>query len=320
MQVKLLQLDGKLPNLAIMKLAHWHLGMGNQISLRRNVQPQLWDKPADLVYASAIFEKTQPKIEELTNAYPDATTGGSGIPEKLALTVESLMGLAPGEYEHYDYSLYPEYRWSIGFTQRGCRLRCGFCIVPKKEGKPVPVNTINDIWRTGYPKNIVLLDNDFFGQPKEEWLERARELKEGEFKVCFSQGINVRLIDEEGARILAKLRYHNSHFDRRRLYTAWDNLGQERIVLRGLDMLNQAGIPPKHVMVYMLTGYADGETMGQVMERFKKLREKGYMPYPMVYDPSNKTLKAFQRWVIGRYHQFISWEDFRKGPGATEEE
>ena len=51
---------------------------------------------------------------------------------------------------------------SIGFTQRGCRLKCGFCVVPKKEGKPRAVNTIADIWR-GEPwrKHLHLLDNYF---------------------------------------------------------------------------------------------------------------------------------------------------------------
>ena len=51
------------------------------------------------------------------------------------------------EREAYDYSIYPEFTGSIGFTARGCRLRCGFCVVPRKEGKPRPINTIANIWR-----------------------------------------------------------------------------------------------------------------------------------------------------------------------------
>src|SRR6266436_1647510 len=34
-----------------------------------------------------------------------------------------------------DYSLYPKFTGSLGFTQRGCRLSCKFCVVPIKEGK-----------------------------------------------------------------------------------------------------------------------------------------------------------------------------------------
>ena len=46
-----------------------------------------------------------------------------------------------------DYTLYPEYLHSIGFTQRGCRLHCPFCVVPRKEGRVQPVATIAAIWR-----------------------------------------------------------------------------------------------------------------------------------------------------------------------------
>jgi hypothetical protein len=71
---------------------------------------------------------------------------------------------------------------SIGFTQRGCRLKCG--VVPKKEGKPRSVNSIYSIWRgEPWPKHLHLLDNDFFGQPREQWEARIDEIKRGNFKV-----------------------------------------------------------------------------------------------------------------------------------------
>ena len=55
-------------------------------------------------------------------------------------------------------------------------------------GKPKPVRTIAEIWRgRGHPRKILLLDNDFFGQPREEWLARIRELREGNFRVCFAR-------------------------------------------------------------------------------------------------------------------------------------
>ena len=92
----------------------------------------------------------------------------------------------------------PSYPWSLGFTQRGCRLNCGFCVVPKKEGRPRAMNSIINIWRPQTERCILLLDNDFFGQPKEQWQARVDEIREGRFKVNFSQGINVRLINRRG--------------------------------------------------------------------------------------------------------------------------
>jgi hypothetical protein len=38
-------------------------------------------------------------------------------------TVEQLLGV--DDYEHYDYSINPGFEAPIGFTQRGCRLKCG---------------------------------------------------------------------------------------------------------------------------------------------------------------------------------------------------
>ena len=41
--VKLVQLDGKLPNLALMQLAHWHSSQGDWVKLTKSVQPTLFD-------------------------------------------------------------------------------------------------------------------------------------------------------------------------------------------------------------------------------------------------------------------------------------
>ena len=120
------------------------------------------------------------------------------------------------------------------------------------------MNTIRSIWRPNTERCILLLDNDFFGQPKEQWQARIDELQEGRFKVNFNQGVNVRLVNDEAAQALASVRYYDGRFTKRRLYTAWDNLGQEKIFFQGVDRLEAAGIPPRHLMVYMLVGYAPG--------------------------------------------------------------
>ena len=317
--VKLIQLDGKLPNLALMKLAHWHRAKGDTVTLATTPQPDLWAQgPFQHVYASGIFTNSMKDLEYIRAHIPHAVTGGTADPEHLDITVETTIG--EEEYEHYDYSIYPHYPWSMGFTQRGCRLSCGFCIVPKKEGKPKSVNTIRSIWRPGTPKCVLLIDNDFFGQDKDQWQARIEELREGNFRVAFSQGINIRMINDESAQALASVQYRDDQFERRRLYTAWDNLGQEKVFFKGVQKLNEAGIPTKHLMVYMLTGYKKDETMEEILHRYNELRAAGCKPYPMVYGNS-AILKTFQRWVIGRYAEFIPWEEFHKtAPTPGEDE
>jgi hypothetical protein len=217
---------------------------------------------------------------------------------------------ATPEYEFYDYGGYPEFQESIGFTQRGCRLKCKFCVVPAKEGKPRSTNTIAAIWRGGdYPKKLHLLDNDFFGQP--EWRDRIAEIREGAFRVCLSQGINVRLINDESAAALAGIEYRDTRFSRRILYTAWDNIGDEKVFFRGVDTLEKAGIPPTHLRAYMLVGFDPLETWDRIWTRFNRMVERGIEPYPMVYSERRKDLKAFQRWVVMGLYRFVPWDEYK---------
>lgn len=319
MNIRLTQIDGKLPNLALMKLSHWHKERGDSVYFTRHITKDMFESEYDIVYGSAIFTFSQKHIDRFMVNFPNAILGGTGtwnknLPETsfmadIGKTVES--EIIGGEYEHYDYSIYPDYQWSIGFSARGCRLRCGFCVVPQKEGKPRSVNSIYDIWRDGTDKNICLLDNDFFGQG-ETLQKRIDEILEGGFKVCFNQGINVRLIDDNAAYWLARIPYYDDQFKTRRLYTAWDNFKDEEIFFKGVNKLEDAGVNPTHLMVYMLIGYDPQETWERIFHRFNKMVERGIRPYPMVYNNGNKELKRFQRWVIRRYYEFIKWEDYQR--------
>jgi hypothetical protein len=164
MKVLLLHLDGKLPNLALMRIAAHHRALGDQVTLRHAptpaaVAPELGDR-FDRVYASAVFARTRPVAERLLQERPDAIIGGTGW--DLTRTLEDV-GITT---KALDYDDYPRFRPSIGFTQRGCRLTCSFCVVPRKEGEAREEQSIADIWRgNDHPREILLLDNDFFGVP-----------------------------------------------------------------------------------------------------------------------------------------------------------
>jgi hypothetical protein len=313
-KIRLTQIDGALPNLALMKLAHWHRSIGDEVVLTRQIERDLFESEYDVVYGSAIFSFSQARLMRFQHQWPGAIIGGTGTPYQR--TVEELIG---GEYEKHDYADYPEIDYSIGFTQRGCRLACKFCVVPKKEGKPRSTNTIAQIWRgKPIPKKLHLLDNDFFGNP--DWRARTGELREGKFRVCMSQGINVRLIDEEAAAALATIEYRDTKFQERRLYTAWDNLKDEGVFFKGVDLLEAAGIPPKHLMAYMLCGYDKTETWDRIWRRFHRMTERGISPYPMIFDKSRKDLVAFQRWVITGLYRFIPWNEYVRETKSKESE
>lgn len=303
-KVLVFQLDGKIPNIACMRISNHHRRLGDEVEFRWTGTPMrsLFDSP-DKVYGSAIFEKTKPAVALLLEQFPQAIVGGTGVDvqsnlESFGITTKS-----------QDYSLYPGWKQSIGFSQRGCRLKCPFCVVPRKEGGVKEEQTIWDIWRGDpYPREIILLDNDFFGQPN--WRDRIKEIRDGRFKVSFNQGINARFLTEETAEAVASVDYRADDMKVRRIYTAWDNKKDEQRLFNGLNLLVKHGVKPRHIMVYILVGYWPGETEDDRLYRQKKLRDFGAMPYPMPFVRTTE-LVGFQRWIVGAYDKRISWEDWK---------
>lgn len=307
-QVVLFHLDGKLPNLALMRIAAHHKILGNVVIMYRVDNIKMLGsiqelQSSSIVYGSAIFERTKPACELLQHMRPDAIIGGTGY--NLAITLEQYGITTKGPL---DYSLYPWWSQSIGFTQRGCRLRCSFCVVPRKEGSVSENQTIGELWRGDpWPRHLVLLDNDFFGQ--EHWARRIEEIRSGGFRVNFNQGINARMLTDETAAALATVNYRNVRMDTKRLYTAWDNRKDESRLFAGLNALVKYGVKPREIMVYMLIGYWPGETHEERDYRRARLRDFGALPYPMPFVRSRE-LVGFQRWVIGAYDKRILWKDW----------
>jgi hypothetical protein len=308
MRVLLLQLDGALPNLALMRLAAHHRGLGDEVEVRRAPTPAavergLFDRPPGRVYASLIFERTRPVAGAVLRVHPGAVVGGTGW--DVGLTLDDA-GVPPGPV---DYSDYPAFAASIGFTQRGCRLRCPFCVVPRKEGAVRQEHTAAQIWRGDpHPRQLVLLDNDFFGQPL--WRERAAEIREGGFRVNFNQGINARFLTDEAAEAVASLDYRDARMKTRRLYTAWDSKKDEGRLFAGLSRLVRYGVRPRHLMVYVLVGYWPGEGEDDWVYRVRRLRDFGADPYPMPFVRTPLTV-GFQRWVVAGYDKRVPWPEWK---------
>jgi len=300
-----------------MKLAHWHRRRGDEVVFTRRADRDLFERDYDVVYGSSIFRFSAPKIDRFLQAWPGAILGGTGTNRQH--TVEDVIG---HPYERHDYSPYPQFEPSIGFTQRGCRLSCKFCVVPLKEGKARAVNRVADIWRgEPHPRKLHLLDNDFFGQAELDWRACIAEIRDGMFKVCFNQGINVRHLSPQAAEALASVEYRDDRFHERKLYTAWDNLKDEAIFFRGVDMLEAAGVPARHLRAYMLVGFDKNETWDRIHHRFDRMVERGIEPFPMVFDcratdPARyHALKQFQRWALRGFYRafpFAEYDSSRK--------
>lgn len=339
MKVLLIQFDGKFPNLALMRISSHHKGLGDSVTMRHigNVEAlePLFLGEFDLIYGSLIFEWNKQVAQTLLSYRPDAIIGGSGWDEvpnsgELVKIADRLKIAVVSQIENYgiitkekDYSIYPNFQNSIGFTQRGCRLKCGFCKVPVIEGEMRQDETIHSIWRGGgYPKNLILWDNDTFGA--KEWRETFKAIIDGGFRVSFNQGINARLMSEENAEIFASTPCYSDDFKTRRWYTAWDKRSDEDVLFRGLRSMVKYGIKPDQIMVYMLIGYWPGETAQDRDYTRRKLREFGVRPYPMPFRrpahqrgcrcaecDSRRELVGFQRWVVGAYDKWLPWQEWK---------
>lgn len=310
--VRITQLDGKLPNLALMRLAAWHREQGDDVRWERGTTRRLDEPDYDIVYGSAIFAETEKAVALFRLQFPGAIVGGTGGDR--ALRVQDIV---PSQFTALDYSGYPDFTASIGYAMRGCRFKCGFCIVPKMEGAARANAAIGTIWRgDGHPKHIHLLDNDFFGNPA--WRDVVAEIEAGSFKVCINQGINVRLLNDEQAEAIVRVAPWEDGFSRRRLYCAWDNIGDERVFFDGIDRLERAGWKPEWTMAYMLVGYDPRETWDRIWHRYNRMMDRGVMPYPMVFGGDDRRarpadyaqLKRFQRWIITGRHKFIPFEEY----------
>lgn len=298
MRIGLYDVDSKIPNLALMKIAAFHKERGDDVQ----AYSPLFKSEYDRVYASTIFNFSDKSLLD---------------PEQMEIggSAWSLTKNLPPEMEACtpDYAFYG-YPHSIGFAMRGCRFRCGFCDVPKKEGRPKASNTIAELWTQRDSDFLMLLDNDFFGNP--EWRERIAEIQQFNLRVNFSQGLNIRIITDEQAQALASVRFYNTHATKRQVYFAWDRFQDERLIDEGIARVMAAGIKAWQMAFYVLVGF--DTTPEQDMYRVMKLKNLGCDPYAMPYDKSNEYQKRFCRWVNHRpIFNSVKWEDYKQSVKTT---
>lgn len=157
----------------------------------------------------------------------------------------------------------------------------------------------------------MLLDNDFFGGSN--WSSSLQRIKELDLKVCFSQGLNIRIITPDQAELLSQVRYYNIKFDQRYLSFAWDRYNDGKLIHNGIRICNDAGIPTKHMQFFILIGF--DTTPQQDYERVMTLRDLGCMPFVMPYNKEDPYQKAFARWVNFRsVFKSCTWQEYKYNP------
>lgn len=286
MRVGLIDVDGhNFPNLPLMKISAYHKSRGDSVEW---YEP-LFSGHMDKVYMSKVFTFT-PDYQYCINAnevikggtgysYPD---GGEELPEEI-------------EHIYPDYQLYKDAfpDTAYGFLTRGCPRGCDFCIVGKKEGRCArKVADLSEFWNG--QKNIVLLDANMFAC--KEWKDLSVQLIESGAWVDFSQGCDIRLMTDEKAEYIKRMKIKQVHF-------AWDRYeDKEKIVPQFKRFKEITQWDYRKLGVYVLCNF--NTTFEQDLDRVYTLRELGYNPYVMLYEkdklPAKHRLKLLQRWVNNR--------------------
>ncbi len=227
-KILLVDVDSKIPNLALMKLSTHYKEQGYEIELRvlgydyypkKKEQKEINAFNYAKVFVSIIFPINKDVVKII--GCKEVMFGGTGCDLTIKLTEEV-------DNSEEDYSIYPETDTSYGFITRGCIRNCYFCFVPKKEGYLHKYRTVDQIVKH---KKVKFMDNNFLAYDKCE--EIMKELIEKNIKCSFNQGLDLRLITERKAELLSKLNYQGEYF------FAFDDIRTKEIIFRNFKILKK---------------------------------------------------------------------------------
>lgn len=305
MKIGLIDVDGhNYPNLPLMKISAWHKAKGDFVEWYEPFNGLI--KEYDKVYMSKVFSFTHDY--DLPIYAKEVSRGGTGycievVNGKEIFHKENNKNL-PDEIEHIypDYSLYPEQTkdTAFGFLTRGCPRGCSFCIVKDKEGLcSHKVADLKEFWNG--QGNVELLDPNILAC--KDWEDLLGQLIDSKARVNFNQGLDIRMMTEPKAEMLAKIPIKAIHF-------AWDRYEDKAFIQpKFLTFREQSTIRPNDLQVYCLVGDRERRVLPEDLERIDWLRQNGFAPYVMIYEkdllPKGHELKQLQRWVNNR---FVFWK------------
>ena len=273
-------------------------------------------KHYDIIYMSKVFNFT-PDDTFIYQA-DKIIKGGTGydIHSTLPDEIDRLQPL---------YDIYPNVPkdTAYGFLTRGCPNKCRWCVVPKKEGLIRPYMDVDEIAIEGRRK-LVLMDNNILAAG-DYCLQQLQKIIERGYRVDFNQALDARLVTDEIAQLLAKVKW----LDNNRIRFGCDTHAQIEECERAMAMINKYGFTGQYFLYTMLTSDFR-ECYERIVHWWNRTQEtraahEGRYVYPHAQpyrDPNNprhiipQWQKDMAGWVNKKAH-FVahSFEEFepRKG-------
>jgi len=262
MRISLIDVDSKIPNLALMKISAYHKLKGDTVGFNL--------KNPDKIYSSIVFTKNKYRAFNKSIDKVEHIFGGSGYD----VNVKLCNGI---EYIKPDYDLYPS-TYSQGFTTRGCIRNCYFCIVRSKEGRLIrhqhPKEFVDDRFDT-----VMIMDNNWLAD-RDWFFETSDWLIEKGLKVL-EHGLDIRLIDRLVIDQLKDMNIPIIHF-------AFDDMSYKNSVIRGLDLLEECGINLRNNVSFYVYCHDDNMYI-DALERINLLRSFGTNAFIMWNCESKKS-------------------------------
>jgi len=284
MEIRIVDMDSKMPNIALMKISQYHKNNGDNVEYYNPIIDN--QERIDKLYIAKLFNFTPDY--DYNHPTAEIIKGGTGFDIKSKLPKEI------DEITELDYSMYPQHEFSMQFYSRGCIRNCPFCVVRQKEGY---IKSVEPMRLNPKGKHIEILDNNFFANP--DWKQASEDILRIGQPVSF-HGIDARIMTEENAYYLNKFKHT------KQIHIAWDN-PKDNLEPKLREITKW--IKPYKLMAYVLIGY--WSTPEEDLYRVEKLRELKIDPFVMPFNKSDPYQKKFARWAnMKAIFKTVKWEDY----------